>query len=106
MPPRPRVAPTDDWDQIELLARGAGQRTYELIRPVVLFGAPLPLGARRLAVPVPGWVRAAALALAAGLLPLSAAAVVRADAARPAGLALVGRHARHPARLAPDARPA
>lgn len=38
MPPRPRVAPTDDWQQIELLARAAGQRTYELIRPVVLFG--------------------------------------------------------------------
>jgi putative transposase len=38
MPPRPRVAPTDDWRQIELLARAPGQRTYELIRPVVLFG--------------------------------------------------------------------
>src|SRR5215213_9430737 len=38
MPPRPRVEPTEDWCQIELLARAPGQRTYELIRPVVLFG--------------------------------------------------------------------
>ena len=38
MPARPQVAPTDDWRQIELLARAPGQRTYELIRPVVLFG--------------------------------------------------------------------
>src|SRR4051794_8012996 len=38
MPPQPRVAPTDDWHQIALLARMPGQRTYELIRPVVLFG--------------------------------------------------------------------
>src|SRR5262245_55353906 len=38
MPPRPQVAPTDDWQQIALLARAPGQRTYELIRPVVLFG--------------------------------------------------------------------
>jgi hypothetical protein len=32
MPPRPRIAPTDDWQQIELLARTPGQRIYELIR--------------------------------------------------------------------------
>ncbi len=38
MPPRPRVEPTDDWRQIALLAQAPGQRTYELIRPVVLFG--------------------------------------------------------------------
>src|SRR5215207_8637285 len=38
MPPRPRVEPTDDWRQIALLVRAPGQRTYELIRPVVLFG--------------------------------------------------------------------
>lgn len=38
MPPRPRVEPTDDWRQIELLARCPAQRAYELIRPVVLFG--------------------------------------------------------------------
>src|SRR5215207_4743628 len=37
MPSRPQSAPSDDWRQIELLARVPGQRTYELIRPVVLF---------------------------------------------------------------------
>ncbi len=35
---RQRIAPTDDWRQLELLARAPGQRTYELIRPVALFG--------------------------------------------------------------------
>jgi hypothetical protein len=38
MPARPQVAPTEDWRQIELPARAPGQRTYELNRPVVLFG--------------------------------------------------------------------
>jgi putative transposase len=38
MPSRAQVEPTDDWRQIELLARAPGQRSYELIRPVVLFG--------------------------------------------------------------------
>ena len=32
--PRPQIVPTNDWRQIELLARSPGQRTYELIRPV------------------------------------------------------------------------
>jgi hypothetical protein len=41
MPSRPRVVPTDDWRQIELLARAPGQRTYELIQSVVLFGQSL-----------------------------------------------------------------
>jgi hypothetical protein len=35
---RPRLAPTDDWQQIQLLTRFPEQLTYELIRPVVLFG--------------------------------------------------------------------
>ena len=33
-----RIAPTHDWQQLELCLRSAGQRAYELIRPVVLFG--------------------------------------------------------------------
>lgn len=37
---RDRIEPTDDWQQLELLVRSSGQRTYELIRPVVLFGQP------------------------------------------------------------------
>ena len=38
MSPRPQIEPTDDWPQIALVARAPGQRSYELIRPVVLFG--------------------------------------------------------------------
>lgn len=35
---RPRVEPTDNWDQLQLLAPFPEQRAYELLRPVVLFG--------------------------------------------------------------------
>src|SRR5438046_574435 len=35
---RQRIEPTDDWQQLDLLVRFPEQRTYELIRPVVLFG--------------------------------------------------------------------
>jgi hypothetical protein len=35
---RPRLEPTDDWQQLHLLAQFPEQLTYELIRPVVLFG--------------------------------------------------------------------
>jgi putative transposase len=37
---RRRVEPTDEWEQIELLCGWPEQRDYELIRPMVLFGAP------------------------------------------------------------------
>ncbi len=37
---RQQVPPTDDWQQLQLLAKTPEQRTYELIRPVVLFGQP------------------------------------------------------------------
>src|SRR6059058_1050274 len=37
---RDRIEPTDDWRQLEYLVQSPGQRTYELIRPVVLFGRP------------------------------------------------------------------
>ncbi len=42
MPPskRQRVAPTEQWAQLELLFTSPEQRAYELIRPVVLFGQP------------------------------------------------------------------
>ena len=32
------MPPTNDWEQLQLLTTSAEQRTYELIRPVVLFG--------------------------------------------------------------------
>jgi putative transposase len=35
---RPQRVPTDDWQQLELAFTDPVQRTYELIRPVVLFG--------------------------------------------------------------------
>lgn len=35
---RRRSEPTEDWRQVALLSTSAEQRTYELIRPVVLFG--------------------------------------------------------------------
>ena len=40
MPPhrRKRIPPIDDWEPLQRLTTSAEQRTYELIRPVVLFG--------------------------------------------------------------------
>ncbi len=40
VPPRTRqqIDPTDDWQQLRLLTSSTEQLTYELIRPVVLFG--------------------------------------------------------------------
>src|SRR5258708_30428018 len=40
MPPhkRSKVEPTDDWEQLKLLVDPPEQLSYELIRPVVLFG--------------------------------------------------------------------
>ena len=37
---RPRVAPTEDWQEIRRLAPWPEQRAYEELRPVVLFGYP------------------------------------------------------------------
>lgn len=37
---RPHVAPTDDWQQLQSLAPFPEQRSYKLLRPVVLFGRP------------------------------------------------------------------
>jgi putative transposase len=39
---RRRVEPTDDWEQLELLCAWEEQREYERIRPLVLFGEPVP----------------------------------------------------------------
>ena len=49
--PRPRRDPTDDWDQLRLLVVSSAQETYELLRPIVLFGQPIPARARETAVP-------------------------------------------------------
>ncbi len=37
-PTRQRVAPTDDWQQLQFLVNWPEQLAYELIRPIVLFG--------------------------------------------------------------------
>ncbi|HZG69673.1 MAG TPA: LuxR family transcriptional regulator, partial [Herpetosiphonaceae bacterium] len=39
-PQRQRIAPTEAWEQLDLLFTSPEQRTYELIRPVLLFGIP------------------------------------------------------------------
>ena len=37
-PKRPKREPTDDWDQLRLWVSSPEQETYELLRPIVLFG--------------------------------------------------------------------
>jgi hypothetical protein len=39
---RRRVNPTHEWEQIELLCAWDEQVEYERIRPLVLFGEPVP----------------------------------------------------------------
>jgi len=43
---RPRREPTDDWAQLHLLVTSPEQHAYEVLRPVVLFGQPIPVRAR------------------------------------------------------------
>jgi hypothetical protein len=35
---RPRIAPTDNWQQLSLLVEGPEQHAYEVMRTCVLFG--------------------------------------------------------------------
>lgn len=53
MPPvrRSRQQPTDDWQQLRLLVTSPEQVTYELLRPIVLFGQPTAVRARETGVP-------------------------------------------------------
>ena len=44
--PRPRREPTDEWNQLRLLVSSPEQATYELLRPIVLFGQPASARAR------------------------------------------------------------
>jgi putative transposase len=48
---RPRRRPTDDWQQLRLLVSSPAQETYELLRPIVLFGQPAATRARETGVP-------------------------------------------------------
>jgi putative transposase len=47
---RPRHEPTDDWAQLRLLVASPEQETYELLRPIVLFGQPASVRARETGV--------------------------------------------------------
>lgn len=49
--PRPRHEPTDDWNQLRLLVSSPVQATYELLRPIVLFGQPASVRARETGTP-------------------------------------------------------
>jgi hypothetical protein len=48
---RPRREPTDDWNQLLLLVVSPEQETYELLRPIVLFGHSIPARAQQTGVP-------------------------------------------------------
>jgi transposase len=48
---RPRRQPTDDWQQLRLLATSPAQETSELLRPIVLFGQTPAARARETGVP-------------------------------------------------------
>src|SRR5215210_6488 len=48
---RPRRETTDDWDHLRLLVTSPEQETYELLRPIVLFGQPAAARARETGVP-------------------------------------------------------
>ena len=47
---RPRRQPTDDWNQLRVLVASPEQETYELLRPIVLFGQPAGVRARETGV--------------------------------------------------------
>ena len=49
--PRPRCDSTDDGNQLRLLVTSPEQATYEVLRPIVLFGQPIPDRARETGVP-------------------------------------------------------
>jgi hypothetical protein len=48
---RRRIAPTEDWQQLELLVEDPEQRTYEVMRTCVLFGQSTAERARQTGVP-------------------------------------------------------
>src|SRR5215210_5437146 len=67
---RDRIAPTDDWHQLSLRFDTAGQRSYEAIRPVVVFGEPVPERATATQLPARTLFRYVARFEAAGLCGL------------------------------------
>ena len=49
--PRPRRDATDDWNQLRLLVTSSEQASYEVLRPIVLFGQSIPDRARETGMP-------------------------------------------------------
>ena len=76
-PRRQRIPPTDDWEQLQLLTTSAEQRTYELIRPVVLFGQSPAERAREAGAPQRTLYRQVARFAADGMASLFAPRVER-----------------------------
>ena len=70
--PRPRHQPTDDWDQLRLLVSSLEQATYELLRPIVLFGHATGTRARETGVPARTLRRKVARFAATGMRSLFA----------------------------------
>jgi hypothetical protein len=48
---RPQRLPTDDWAKLGLFVTSLEQKTIDLLRPIVLFGQPIPRRARETGVP-------------------------------------------------------
>jgi putative transposase len=72
--PRQQRQPTDDWDQLRLLVTSPEQETYELLRPIVLFGQPVAARARETGAPERTVRRKAARFAATGMRSLFAVA--------------------------------
>jgi len=64
--------PTDEWDQLRLLVTSPEQATYELLRPIVLFGRSSGVRARETGVPARTLRRKAARFTAHGMRSLFA----------------------------------
>ena len=62
--------PTEEWSQLRLLVRSPEQATYELLRPIVLFGQPAGTRARETGVPERTLRRKAARFAAQGMRSL------------------------------------
>jgi transposase len=69
---RPERQPTDDWQQLRLLVTSSEQETYELLRPIVLFGRSSVARARETGVPERTLRRKAARFAAHGMRSLLA----------------------------------
>ena len=73
-PRQPRRRPTDDWQQLRLLVTSPEQASYELVRPILLFGQPPDERARETGVSESTLRRKAARVASQGLLGLFAQA--------------------------------